>query len=377
MAYSLRTITQKGSSVFSTSHYPRWMLDFLENTPPAMQCLRNACNFLKQYWRELHTSSHIRYVHEMRVLVIINGIAYQSIRLTAEKPIRKDELRVFLEPAEWDDLQGSRPVIQLDVSIKHYIGLSATDGPHAVERSSLPCMSSFPTLFAIFSTHLLCIVGTVLWCISKPTPDPNVVRNNVAGARKRATYPLFLPRGVTSRRMKKFWHKLQFNPVAPVAVPFKAELFHSPPKNISLLRVLARKGRRGLEHSIRKQKGKPKRVQGIPDDAQLVAPLLALAHGPGLVQTVSGSNLDAIDNTTTTNFSENQEQPTRKARDSQTASPIDTSSQPSRTTEQTTQVHAAPKAKPFIQDTNATGSGDFILNTRSVHSGDMRSKDQR
>jgi hypothetical protein len=201
-------------------------------------------------------------------------------------------------------------------------------------------MSSFPTLSAIFSTHQLCIVGTVLWSVSKSTPDPNVVRNNIAGARKRATYPLFRPRGVDLQQMEQFWHELQFNPVAPVEVPFKAELFHPPPKRIRVLRRLAGKGRQRLEHSILKQNGRPKHVLGIPNDAQNVAPLVALAHGPGLVQTVGRSNLDVVDNTTTTNLSENQEQTTRKAKNSQTAPPIDTSSQPSHTTEQTTQVHA-------------------------------------
>jgi hypothetical protein len=161
--------------------------------------------------------------------------------------------------------------------------------------------------------------------------------------------------------MEQFWRELQFNPVAPVEVPFKAELFHSPPKRIRILRRLAGKGRKRLERSIRKQNGRPKVVLGIPNDAQNVDPLLALAHGPGLVQTVpetgvslwkkgkkggrrtvvgGRSNLDVVDNTTTTNLSENQEQTTRKAKNPQIAPPIDTSSQPSHTTEQTTQVHA-------------------------------------
>jgi len=114
--------------------------------------------------------------------------------------------------------------------------------------------------------------------------------------------------------LENFWHELQFNPVAPVDVPFKAELFHSPPKRIKRLRLLAREGRRRLERSIRKQKDRPKFVRGIPNDAETVAPLLALAHGPGLVQTVSRSNLDTVDNTTTTNLSKDQDQPTRKAK---------------------------------------------------------------
>ncbi|SRR5258708_37702972 len=76
MAFLWRTIIQKGSSVFNTSHYPRWILDFSEKKPLVMPCLRSACCFLKQYWRKLHGSSHTRYAHEMSVPAIINGIAY-------------------------------------------------------------------------------------------------------------------------------------------------------------------------------------------------------------------------------------------------------------------------------------------------------------
>lgn len=204
-------------------------------------------------------------------------------------------------------------------------------------------------------------VGTIHWSVSKSTPDPEVVRKNIAASRERAAaFPLFLPRGVTSRNMKKFWNKLQFNPVAPVEVPFKAELFCSPPRSVERLRLLARQGRRRLKYSMRKQNGRPKRVVGIPNDAQEVAPLLALAHRPGLVQTVSRSNLDAVDDTTTTNSSterkrrvrsstkrlaevfEGQDQTTQKI-NVQTAAP--TISHLSRTT----QVHPIPNAKPIAQ----------------------------
>jgi hypothetical protein len=200
------------------------------------------------------------------------------------------------------------------------------------------------------STHQLCAVGTVLWSISKSTLNTNIIRENLDGARKRSLFKLSLPKGVESREMENFWHKLQFNPTAPEDVPFRAELFRRPTKNVHHLRTLAKEGRKYLKRSMRAQEGKPKRVLGIPDDAKTVAPLVALAHGPGLVQTVSRSNPDAVDNT---------------------------SSQPSRTTEQARQVHAVLKAKPFAQNTNARRSGDFIPETKSVRSEGMLSEDQR
>lgn len=161
--------------------------------------------------------------------------------------------------------------------------------------------------------------------------------------------------------MEKFWHELQFNPAAPVEVPFKPELIRSPPSGITSLRRLACRGRKRLERSLLRQRGKPKLVLGIPNDARTVAPLVALAHGPGF----SRSNLDVVDNTTGANLSENQEQTTRKAKNPWTEAPIDTSSQPIQTTEQTTQVHAVSEAKLFAQNSKPTGSSDFIPETKS------------
>jgi hypothetical protein len=129
--------------------------------------------------------------------------------------------------------------------------------------------------------------------------------------------------------MEKFWHELQFNPVEPVEVPFKAEQFFSPPRGVRRLRRLARRGRLRLERSIRKQMGQPKIVLGIPDDAQKVAPLLALAHGPGRMQTVGGSNLDVVDNTIAANLS------TKPRRRGRKQKPVRSSSKRSKNQEKT------------------------------------------
>jgi hypothetical protein len=131
------------------------------------------------------------------------------------------------------------------------------------------------------SAHQLCIVGTVLWSVSKSTLDPSIIRKNLAGARRRCLHKLFPPSGVELQEMENFWHGLQFNPVAPVEVPFMGSLFCQPPKAVKHLRLLARQGRVHLKRSLREQKGRPKFVLGIPNDAQMVAPLVALAHPPG------------------------------------------------------------------------------------------------
>jgi hypothetical protein len=147
----------------------------------------------------------------------------------------------------------------------------------------------------------MCVAGTVLWSISKSALDPRILRGNLAATRRRAFFPLFLPSGVGIREMEKFWHELQFNPVAPVEVPFKAELFRRPPRSVQVLRRLSRKGREHVERTTRKLEGRPKLVLGLPNDAQDVAQLVALAHGDvgGVHSAPSGgqSNSDAISST--------------------------------------------------------------------------------
>lgn len=132
--------------------------------------------------------------------------------------------------------------------------------------------------------YQLCIVGTVQWSVLKSTLDPSNIRTSLAGARRRCLHKLFPPSGVKLEEMENFWHGLQFNPVAPVEVPFMDKLFRRPPNTVKHLRQLAREGRVRLNRSLREQKGRPKFVRGIPNDAQMVAPLVALAHPPGSLE---------------------------------------------------------------------------------------------
>lgn len=235
--------------------------------------------------------------------------------------------------------------------------------------------------------------------------DPHIIRKNLARARKRASYPRFFPKGVRIQDMEKFWHKLQFNPVAPTEVPFKAELFRPPPTSVRLLRRLSRRGRAYLEHTMCKQEGRPKLVLGLPNDAQEVAPLVASAHRPCLSQ---NGNWDAVDNNTTTTHptesrpesvqrpgelsgvdvatvaSENQAT-AQKVMDPlmtelQTERPINAepaSKQQSQIIGQTTRAHAVSSAIIFGPETNASSGDDHIPETTLLHLEEMLSEDQR
>jgi len=84
---------------------------------------------------------------------------------------------------------------------------------------------------------------------------------------------------VDMQDMEKVWHELQFNPTAPVDVPFKADLFRPAPKSVQILRQLSRKGQSYVDCAAREQAGRDKFVLGLPNDACEMAPLLAHAHG--------------------------------------------------------------------------------------------------
>lgn len=246
----------------------------------------------------------------------------------------------------------------------------------------------------------------MLWSVSKSALDPDIVRDRLAAAQKRAFHPFFLPTGVDIQEMEKVWHEMQFNPVAPVEVPFKPEFFRPPPRSVQVLRRLAQKGRNYLEHTIRKQEGKPRFVLGLPNDAQEVASLLALAHGPDSVQSVDRSHSIDADNTTTTDLSaesrdlEDVQGPVRSSdlgwtnvvsenretaqkatapleTELQTAWPFtaDASEQPSRITAETPPTHSIPP--PLALEISVSSDNDFIPESTLTHLEEMLSEDQR
>ncbi|KAH9179300.1 mitochondrial protein Pet127-domain-containing protein [Lactarius sanguifluus] len=284
-------------------------------------------------------------------------LPHQSIRLTAEKSQREDNLKVFLEPADWDEeLHGHRPVIQLDVWTKHYI-------------------------------------GTVLWSISKSAFDPWVIRENLAAARKRASHPLILPTGVDLQDMEKVWQELQFNPTAPVDVPFKPELFRPAPMSVQVLRQLAHKGQSYLDAAAREQGGRDKFVLGLPNDAREMAPLLAQAHGdpgggPLSAPSVSGGSSSPVASTTglpaeSQNFEGTREPDTSSAIDQEQEAarrdvvpPMMTSRTPSPATvdvgEQADQTFRTVSHPP---GTNGGRSGDFVSESTVAHLEEMLSEE--
>ena len=242
-------------------------------------------------------------------------------------------------------------------------------------RNRIPLVC-YPSKSTILSTHQSCTTGTILWSVSKSTLDHNIIRDRLAAARKRSFFPLYLPTGVGIQEMEKVWHELQFNPVAPTEVPFKAEFFRPPPESVQVLRRLSRNGRDYLERTMREQQGRPKFVLGLPNDAQQIAPLVALAHGAHLEQDVSGSDSGIVDNmVTTTRYAGSgglkDVQGTVRASDAGAANVVaDASEQQTRAIEPTTGHHAPPLV--ILE-----GGDDVIPKATLTHLEEMLSEDQR
>ncbi|KAI9443275.1 mitochondrial protein Pet127-domain-containing protein [Lactarius indigo] len=282
-------------------------------------------------------------------------LPHQSIRLTAEKFEGEDNLKVFLEPADWDEeLHGHRPIIQLDVSTKSYIDEMAATGPSAVERSNLP--------------------WTVLWSISKPIFDPRIIRGNLAAARQRAFHPLFLPTGVNMQNMEKLWQEIQFNPAAPVDVPFNAELFCPPSRSVQALRRLAHKGKNYLDTTAREQEGRDKLVLGLPNDALGHFQRRVLAKGGSRTGATSlpaePQNLEGTRESDTSSATD-QEQETAKK---DVVPPMMTSRTPGPATVGE-QADLSFRTVP-PPGTNGTSSG-FVSESTVVHLEEILSEDQK
>jgi hypothetical protein len=178
------------------------------------------------------------------------------------------------------------------------------------------------------------------------------------------------------REMEKVWHGIQFNPVMPTEVPFKTEFFRSPSRAVRLLRRLSRNGRGYLERTIRERQGRPKLVLGLPNDAQQVAPLVALAHGVHLAQNVYGSDSVAVDYTTATTRSAvsgdlKDVQGTVRASDVEVSDVVaDASKQQTHAVEPTTGCNATPLV-------TLEGGDDFIPEKTLTHLEEMLEEDHR
>ena len=149
-----------------------------------------------------------------------------------------------------------------------------------------------------------------------------------------------------------------------------ADMFCRPPKHVKNLRRLSRKGRVYLRRSKREQEGRPPFVRGIPNDAQTVAPLMKLAHGPpSSGQVVRRSRTRNWDDSATTKLSVKLRGLWRKQRPAKSPG-MPLTSVASKNQKRTTRKAMAPfmidplTATSFVMETNAKGDGkDFIPKT--------------
>jgi len=200
--------------------------------------------------------------------------------------------------------------------------------------------------------------------------------------------------------MEKVWHELQFNPAAPVDVPFKSEMFRPASTGVQVLRRLAHKGQSYLDYAAREQGGRDKLVLGLPNDAREMAPLLAQAHGdpgsgPLSTLSVGEDGSCPVGNTTATSLPtepQNSEGTGEPATSSAMAAATDQEQEParrdavppivaSRTPDPATVVDVGEQADQLFRTvpppgTNA-GSGDIVSESTVAHLEELLSEDQR
>jgi hypothetical protein len=51
-------------------------------------------------------------------------------------------MNVYIEPKDWDESQGPRPISQLEIRTRSFIGVKAEEvkGPQAISNADGPCM---------------------------------------------------------------------------------------------------------------------------------------------------------------------------------------------------------------------------------------------
>ncbi|KAI0711197.1 mitochondrial protein Pet127-domain-containing protein, partial [Fomitopsis betulina] len=75
----------------------------------------------------------------------------ERVNCTFETDIKHNVMHVWIEPAEWEE--SKRPIVQLDVRLRHYLGREKVSGSEAVGSRTGGCKSKFhPTLYRCLLT---------------------------------------------------------------------------------------------------------------------------------------------------------------------------------------------------------------------------------
>jgi len=152
-----------------------------------------------------------------------------------------------VEPLEWDETKGPRPIKQLVVSASSYLGVEHTTPSRAIDLS-----------YDNWTVH---------WTVTHVIASEEGLRASLRETQDRAFREYSLPSGVGFGQIEHFWKNLNFGgEVDPSATETQEAIdlknFRNADRRVQALRALARNGKVDSEKWEKMDRGKPKQVLG-------------------------------------------------------------------------------------------------------------------
>jgi uncharacterized membrane protein len=174
---------------------------------------------------------------------------------------------VWVEPLEWDGEPEQKPIQQLRVEVKSYIGEDPVPGFRAVTNAAnpdTPCMYLLVLAFRV--TYLTRISGTMEYKIQRLDVKPEAARNKLNAVQEKILKTYLIPSGIDAENLEEFWqtlgHGSKTDGAESAATAFDPSLFTAPPPYIQKLRELSRKGKEEHNQMLEKYKDVPVSVLG-------------------------------------------------------------------------------------------------------------------
>ncbi|KAJ7601014.1 mitochondrial protein Pet127-domain-containing protein [Mycena floridula] len=187
------------------------------------------------------------------------------------------DLNVWVEPAEWHEDAGLKPLRQLNVTTNSFLGNGSTKKHRAFGEIEEP--------------------WTVHYCISRVSGDDARIREQLEAVKERQFRAYYLPSDVAIDDIEAFWDTLNFggkklSELHSIPLPL-TENFQYPDYSINQLRSLARSGRKHTQELARVEAGKPKIVLGQPYDPALMAEISQDLSNVSATTNLDDSTVDA------------------------------------------------------------------------------------
>jgi hypothetical protein len=171
-------------------------------------------------------------------------------------------MNVWVEPAEWDEQQGPKPMHQLDIQASNYIGSEEVRPSRAISMAgqdeSCWCLLVFVyRLRRLAHDFAFIYPGTIHWSVSRSSLSHSEVIQNYRMAKDRQFRAYNLPAGVSIKNINQFLRtKLNFAGGIGEDTSIDRAYFQMASKNIKYLRGLARAGTEELKEKGIENRGK-------------------------------------------------------------------------------------------------------------------------